>query len=210
VTKSKEIDLMFAITETSAETKAMRGSAKRLAAYLNDHLAHETFAAERVKRTLSENEGTPLRGFLEVLSWELEEDRDTLVRLMGQLGVRRKRVGMSLAWIEEKLGRLRLTRYSPLSILVELESLDLRIKGKLDTWSVLRSSLGERAAGVDFDELIRRAERQAVELERRRVAVAADALSYQDGSASAGSAQRHSPPRADRFARLATRTSPGD
>jgi hypothetical protein len=32
--------------------------------------------------------------------------------------------------------------------------------------------------GIDFDELIRRAERQAAALERRRLAVAADALSY--------------------------------
>jgi hypothetical protein len=176
---------MFATTDPSAETKAMRGSAKRLAGYLNDSLAHETFAVELVRRTLSENEGTPLRGFLEVLSWELEEDRETLVRVMNRLGVRRRRVGVSLAWIEEKLGRLRLTRYSPLRTLVELAALDRRIKGKLDTWSTLRSSLGVPAAGVDFDELIRRAERQAEELERRRIAVAADAQSYQDGSASA-------------------------
>jgi hypothetical protein len=177
--------VMFASTETSTETKAMRRTARQLGVYLNDQLAHETFAVELVKRTLSENEGTPLRGFLEVLSWELEEDRDTLIRLMDRLGVRRKRAGVSMAWIEEKLGRLRLTRYAPSSTLVELESLQLRIKGKLDAWSDLRSSLGERAASVHFDDLIRRGERQAEELEQRRLAVAADALSYQDGPAAA-------------------------
>jgi hypothetical protein len=177
--------VMFGSTETSTESKAMRRTAKQLEVYLNHQLAHETFAVELVKRTLSENEGTPLRGFLEVLSWELEEDRDTLVRVMGRLGVRRERIGVSLAWIEERLGRLRFTHYSPLSTLAELESLQLRIKGKLDTWSDLRSSLGERAAGVHFGELIDRAEGQAEELERRRLAVAADALSYRDGSAAA-------------------------
>jgi hypothetical protein len=78
---------------------------KRLSAYLNDQLADETFAVELVKRAMSENTGTPaLRAFLEVLGWELEEDRDILVRLMGRLGVRRKHVGVIAARVAEKLG----------------------------------------------------------------------------------------------------------
>jgi hypothetical protein len=183
-TNAKEIHVMSATTETSAGTKAMRGSAKRLSVYLNDHLADETFGVELVRRAISENTGTPpFRAFLEVLSWELEEDREILVRLMDQLGVRRKRVGVSLAWIGEKLGRLKLNGYSPLSALVELESLHVVINGKIDMWNALRSSVGNRADGIDFDELAHRAERQAEELERRRVDVAANALSSPDGSA---------------------------
>jgi hypothetical protein len=178
---------MSVTTEESAETRAVRRPARRLSVYLNDHLADETLGVELVKRAVSENTGTPLRAFLEVLSWELEEDRDRLVRLMDQLGVRRKRVGVILARIAEKLGRLKpdgqLTGYSPLSPLVELESLHLRIDGKIDMWNALRSSVGERVKGIDFDELVRRAERQAEELERRRLDVAANALSHRNGSA---------------------------
>ena len=98
------------------------------------------------------------------------------MRLMGELGVRRRRVGVVVAGIAEKVGRLRLTGSSPLTTLVELESLDLRINRKLDMWNALRSSVGDRVDGIDFDELIRRAERQAEALERRRLAVATDAL----------------------------------
>jgi hypothetical protein len=105
------------------------------------------------------------------------------VRVMGELGVRPTRVGVVLAGIAEKVGRLRLAGSSPLSALAELESLDLRINGKLDMWNALRSSVADRVDGIDFDELIRRAERQAEELERRRLAAAAEVLAYRDGSA---------------------------
>lgn len=178
---------MSVTTETSAQTTAMRRSAKLPSVYLNDHLADQTLGVELVKRAISENTGTPLRAFLEVLSWELEEDRESLMRLMGGLGVRRKRVGVILAWIAEQVGRLKrngqLTGYSPLSALVELESLHRAINGKIDMWNALRSSVGDRVDGIDLDELVRRAERQAEQLERRRFDVAANALAYRDRSA---------------------------
>jgi hypothetical protein len=187
VTNAKEIHVMSVTTESSAQTTAMRRSAKRLSVYLNDHLADQTLGVELVKRAISENTGTPLHAFLEVLSCELEEDRESLMRLMGQLGVRRTRVGIIVARIADKVGRLKcngqLTGYSPLSALVELESLHRAINDKIDMWNALRSSVGNRVDGIDLDELVRRAERQAEQLERRRLDVAANALAYRDRSA---------------------------
>jgi hypothetical protein len=191
MTNPKEIHVMSVTTETSADTNATRRSAKRLSVYLNDHLADETRAVEVAKRAMSENEGTPLRAFMELLSWELEEDREILVRVMGRLGVRRRRVRVVLARLADKVGRLKpdgqLTGYSPLSPLVELESLHRRIEGKIDMWKVLRYGVGHRVDGIDFDELIRRAERQAEELERRRLDVAATALTSRHRSPAARS-----------------------
>jgi hypothetical protein len=151
--------------------------------YLNDHLAGETLGVELATRASTEHKGTPLGVFLELLSWELEEDRDALVDVMGELGVRRKRIEVILAGIADRAGRLRLTGSSPLSTLAALESLDLRINGKLDMWNALRSSVGDRVDDIDFDELISRTERQAEALERHRLAAAANALSYRDRSA---------------------------
>jgi hypothetical protein len=55
-----------------------------------------------------------------------------------------------------KVGRLKpngqLAAYSPLSPLLELESLHLRIDDKIDVWNALRSSVGDRVNGIDFDE----------------------------------------------------------
>jgi hypothetical protein len=186
-TNPKEIKVMSITTKPSAENKAMRRSAKRLSTYLSDHLADETLSIELVERAIRENKGRPLWAFLVLLSWELEEDRGILIRLMGQLGVRRKGVRIILPWIAEKVGRMKLngqfTGYSPLNPLVELEMLHRGINGKLDMWHALRHSVGNRVDGIDFDELIRRAERQAEELERSRLDVAANALSYGDASA---------------------------
>jgi hypothetical protein len=140
---------------------------KSLSAYLNEHLADETLGLQLATRASVEHKGTPLGTFLLLLSWELEEDRDSLVRLMAELGVRRKHVGPVVAGLAGKVGRLR----SPLRTLAELESLDLRINGKLEMWDALQAGVGDRVDGIDFDDLIRRAEAQADALERRRVAV---------------------------------------
>jgi hypothetical protein len=167
-------------TKNSADANAIRRSATRLSIYLNDHLAGSTLGIELVKRASSENHGTPLGDYLETLRREIEEDRAILVRLMDELGVRRKRNKVSAAWIAEKLGRLKLngqlTGYSPLSPLIELESLHLGINGKLDLWKALGHSLQHRVDGINFDQLARRAEGQAAELERHRLEVAANAL----------------------------------
>ena len=168
---------MSVITGESAEAKAMRRSAKSLSVYLNEHLADETIAVELATHASLEHEGTKLGTFLLLLSWELEEDRASLVRLMGKLGARRKHFGVGLAGIAEKVGHLRHTGSSPLSTLHELEALDQRINGKFDMWTALRASVGDRVDGIDFDELINRTERQAEALERRRLDAAADALS---------------------------------
>ncbi len=126
---------------------------------LNDQLATQTRAVELAKRAITENEGTPLRAFMEVLSWELEEDREILVRVMRRLGVRPKRL---------RIDQARLTAHLPLSRSVELESLQGAISSKIEMWNALRSGVGD-GARVDFDELIRRAERQAEQVERRRL-----------------------------------------
>jgi hypothetical protein len=139
-----------------------------------------------VRRAIAENKGTPRWAFLELLSWELEADRDLLVRVMGQLGVRRSRTRLTLAWITEKVGRLKpdgeIAGHSPLRPLVELESLQQGIEDTIAMWNALRSSVGERVHGVDFDAIIARAHRQADEVERRRPGIAHAALAAVPGS----------------------------
>lgn len=77
----------------------------------------------------------------------------------------------------ERLGRLtpngRLIRYSPLSRFVELEFLTMGIQGKKQLWATLRdlAGLGRRLPGVDFDQLIKRAEHQRAALDPVRIQV---------------------------------------
>jgi hypothetical protein len=141
-----------------------------LAIYLNDHLAGATLGVELARRLRASNrDDDALAEPLIDVCAEVEADRETLRRLMRQLGVRRDPLKPAAAWLAEKLGRLklngRLTGYSPLSRLVELEMLSIGIAGKMQLWEVLERTLGESVPGFDFYRL---AERAAGQRERAR------------------------------------------
>src|SRR5215208_5114195 len=114
---------------------------KYLATYLNDHLLGSTAGMELARRAARENEGSELGEFLRALSREIEDDRETLLTVMGELGVKSDRAKVAAGWTAEKLGRLKpnaqLRGYSPLSPLVELEGLLMGIHGKLAMWRTL-------------------------------------------------------------------------
>jgi hypothetical protein len=141
---------------------------KRLAIYLNDHLAGSTVGVELVQRIAGSNRGTPLGSMLDRLTVEVREDRAVLERLMEELGAGQDRIKVAGAWTAEKVGRLKLNGqlrgYSPLSRLEELESLRAGIHGKLDLWRALSRAIGA-FPGFDFADLAARAERQLRELD---------------------------------------------
>jgi len=151
---------------------------RRLAIYLNDHLAGSVVGTELAKRALRENRGSALGEFLEWLLGQILEDRATLERLMGELGVSKSPVKRALALALERVGRLKLngqlTGYSPLSRLVELEGLALGVMGKRAMWIALQETARTepRLREFDFDELRRRADEQLGRLELHRIEAA--------------------------------------
>jgi hypothetical protein len=156
---------------------------KLLGIYLNDHLGGAALGLQLAKRARNSNRGTELGAFLERLVVEVEEDRRSLEELMVALGVRRSPIKPALGVVAERLGRLKLngrvTSYSPLSRLLELEGLTIGVHGKLSLWVNLReaTAVGERVPGVDLDRLIERAERQLSEIEAHRLDAARRAIS---------------------------------
>jgi hypothetical protein len=153
-----------------------------LAIYLNDHLAGATAGRELARRSAASNRGSALGKFLADVAREIDEDRDALLTLMGELGVGTDRIKVLGGWAAEKLGRLkpngRLFSYSPLSRMVELEGLALGVRGKLALWQALEviQAREPRLASADLASLSQRAERQMSELERHRQAIVAEAL----------------------------------
>lgn len=152
-----------------------------LAIYLNDHLAGATVGVELCRRLLDGNRDEEAFGeALADLCAEIEADRETLRRLLDELGIRRDPVKPALAWAGEKLGRLKLngqlTGYSPLSRLLELEGLTIGISGKQRLWESLERSLGEEVPGFDFRALAARAGRQRERAEELHSIAAARAL----------------------------------
>ena len=159
----------------------MPSPSKYLATYLNDHVLGATLGTELVRRAARENQGSELGEFLTGVAREIEDDRETLLALMSELGVKPDQLKVAAGWIAEKLGRLKpnaqLRGYSPLSPLVELEGLLIGIQGKLAMWQVL-AEVAEQV-GVDrarMEELSARAERQQADIERHRLEVGRRAL----------------------------------
>jgi hypothetical protein len=154
--------------------------ARYLGIYFNDHLGGSTAGLELAKRIRDENEGNDLGAFMSGLVQEIAEDRETLQELMDAIGVDPDRLKVAGGWITEKLGRLklngRLMGDSPLSPLIELESLSLGIEGKRSLWIALLETQSERFGGDRLRGLIERAERQRAGVEEHRRRAAREAL----------------------------------
>jgi hypothetical protein len=154
----------------TAEEEAADG--RYIAVYLNDHLAGSTAAVELARRAAGEHDGTELGAFLSRLATEIAEDRTALRRVMKEAGAWPDPAKQTLAWVAEKIGRLkfngRLRGRSPLSTLVELEALELGVYGKLLLWELLREQRPLGSAAVDLDDLIGRARSQLDEIETHR------------------------------------------
>jgi hypothetical protein len=154
-----------------------------LGIYLNDHLAGAWLGRQIASRALGQNAEEPVGDFLRVLVHEIEEDRESLLRVMGLLGIRQDPLKPVAMWAGERLGRVfkfngHLLRYSPLSRLEELELLSLGVEGKRLMWRTLEvlAETDDRLKGFDVATLIKRAEAQRDELERYRLEAAAEAL----------------------------------
>jgi hypothetical protein len=153
-----------------------------LAIYLNDHLAGAAVGLELARRAQGSNEGTPLGDFLAGLAVEIEQDREELEAIMERLGVGRDRVKLVAGWGAEKVGRLklngRLTSYSPLSRLVEIEGLMAGVSTKRAGWlALLELAPGEpRLDEEQLQRLLSRAEAQLRELHEHHAEAAGVAL----------------------------------
>jgi hypothetical protein len=153
---------------------------KMLGTYLNDHLAGATVGLELSRRAAGNNQGTPLGAFLINLAGEIEEDRDTLLKVMERLDVGKDKLKVAAGWAGEKIGRLKpnnaLFSYSPLSRLVELEGLALGVEGKGGMWQVLGQLDEPLLSEFDFQALLDRARSQRDQLQEHRLAAGLEAF----------------------------------
>lgn len=165
---------------TVAESPRERRRLLRI--YLADHVAITTAALELARRTRRENAGTPLEGPLRSLEDELVREREDLQRLARQAGAAGTASKQGLAWVGEKLGRLksngRLFGYSPLSRVYELEVLLAFAYQRRMMWLALAGVPEEELPrdGIDLRARVDRAEEQRLELEGLMLEAAEAAL----------------------------------
>ncbi len=159
----------------------VQGSAVRrpehdlLGIYLNDHLAGATIGLDLARRMARSYRGGAIGEALGPIVIEIAEDRESLKGMMATLGIPVRHYKVYAAWLAEKVTRAKPNGYlmnrSPLTPLVELESLRLGVEGKAVGWRTLREVAvsDHRLDAQHLEALLARARAQADALEDLRV-----------------------------------------
>ncbi|MFJ6662397.1 MULTISPECIES: hypothetical protein [unclassified Streptomyces] len=151
-----------------------------LGIYLNDHLAGATVGAG-LSRHLADRHGRSARAsVLKRVADEIAQDRQSLLMIMGRLGVPVHRYKVLAGWVLERVRRLKpngvLRRHSGLDTVMELETLRLGVEGKSLLWLTLLALAPQRTAldPAQLRDLLDRARTQldTVEDLRRKAATA--------------------------------------
>ena len=157
-----------------------RGVPTHLSIYLNDHLAGATGAVELIEHLVDDPQFLP-PGVAQRLRDDISADRRTLLKFMVRVGISVSAMRRAGGWLSERLARLKVRLDDPadgaLRHLELLEVLSLGIEGKRAMWIALQAAVLSQPAlnGLDFAELLKRADdpRAEVEQYRRAAAVAA-------------------------------------
>ncbi|MDO5668663.1 MAG: NAD-dependent epimerase/dehydratase family protein [Corynebacterium sp.] len=122
--------------------------------YLSDHLTGATAGVNRIERMAEEYVDTPMFAELSAVADEIRSDRELLRNVIEDLGLARKPYRQAVAWVGERVGRLKLNgrilERSPMTMLLEAELMRSAVNGKLGGWETLR----EHAAGLGLDEQV--------------------------------------------------------
>ncbi|MDP9161565.1 MAG: hypothetical protein M3O09_15205 [Acidobacteriota bacterium] len=158
-----------------------------LATYLHDHLAGAAYAVDLVEFMRDQHQGEELGQFAAGLLIDIKSDQDVLRRLARRVGVGSSKLKELTAWLGEKVSRLKLRHDAAdgLGLFEALEFLELGIHGKLELWRALGAIApnDSRLQSVSFEGLADRAEKQRVNVEKRRLEVAHRVFGLEDNGA---------------------------
>src|SRR5215212_795011 len=134
------------------------------------------------RRTAANQRHKPYTHELRQLVTEVEEDLNSLRKLMRRTGVRPNLLLGSALRLAERVGRLkpngRLLRRAPLSDLIEIEGLHDAVHAKAAGWRALAAAQQDNwSDSIGVDVLIQRAKGQVDRLAAIHQSVAADVLS---------------------------------
>lgn len=146
----------------------------RLQIYLSDHLALIVGELELVGRCHASNKGTSLGAYLSRLESEVGMQKSIVAELLERSGGKESRLKNTVAWVAEKMGRLKLNgslrKYSDLSRLVELEALAAAAMERTIFWETVGPVLKNdvRFRDYQFDKLHDRSQSLLDELDEHR------------------------------------------
>jgi hypothetical protein len=140
-----------------------------LAIYLHDHLAASIFAIEVLEFLRDQHLGQSLGDTAAALLAQVKEDRRILEGIIARAAHSVPVMKQASAWMGEKLSEWKLSR-GDFGTFEALEALALGMLGKAALWDALAiaAETHARLRGVDFNQLIARAERQHSKTEELR------------------------------------------
>ena len=155
-------------------------NSRLLRIYLQDHHAASAGGVALARRAL---------GRSHPLAKQIARDRDVLERAMRQHAVTPSALKVGIVRVAELVGRLKLNgrifERSPLSSVVELETLVVGVRGKEALWTALQRA-GISLEGVDLEALIESARAQGAELEALRLCAVSRAFAGSPAGITAG------------------------
>jgi hypothetical protein len=155
---------------------------KYLTRYLNDHLAGSTTVINLLQHLQRSRRGKDMHWFLVTLRGDVVADRVSLEGVMDRAQVKKHRHRTATAWLIEKLTRLKLRMDDKgdgaLQFLEGLELVEVGIEGKRELWRALAAASEQMPVlkGINFDQLLQRADEQHERVESVRIETAKAAL----------------------------------
>ena len=158
--------------------------------YLHDHIAASVGGRELVRRIERRERQSAIGAQLRALRADIEADGQCLREITEAMGISpRAPFKAGAAWLLQQLGRLKLNgrfvRHSPLSLLLELEGLQMAVRGKRALWQTL-SELGRvdpRLESFDLARLIARADDQLERIQSLHERAARDTFAAEPAAA---------------------------
>ena len=150
-----------------------------LAIYLNDHLSASKAAVDFLKMLRDHHTSDTLGPFASALLSEIEEEQRILVELRSRIGCGSTGIKEGASWVAAKAGRLKLRNATEVfGVFETLEMLMLGLSGKKALWQALQLTAvtDVRLREIDYAGLIERSEGQRARVDRKRLEVAAIAL----------------------------------
>ena len=164
-------------------------SDKSLETYFNDHLGGATLGRDLAFQIRDRAEEPPLEPVMSWVAPEIDEDRETLLRIMDALGVTQNPVKQVTGWVAEKASRVKFSgltgEMDDYGLFMAIEALRLGVAGKRCMWMMLSGlAPGERRlARFDLDSLSGRALNQENALEEQRRILGTRVLAGQPATA---------------------------
>jgi len=155
-----------------------------LAVYLHDHLAGSSFAVELLEKLGSKYTGTPSGDVARELLEHVQIDRETLEQLIERVGKANTDLYDALGWVAERVSRFKLNHDDAggIGAFEAFETIGLGILGKRAMWEALqvRQNSDSRINGLNYSDLIVRAEQQFQKTNQHRLKLIHSALGKQE------------------------------